>query len=80
MTTKDSAGDKLVASIRKTKSAVATSSAPGNKKVVKKTAQSAKEKVVLAETEELTSSRKARLIDLFQSVVESGLIERVMCQ
>lgn len=67
MTTKDSAGDKLVASIRKTKSAVATSAKPSKKKVVKKATQSAKQKVLSADAKEPGLSRKAHIIDLFQS-------------
>ena len=67
MTTKDSAGDKLVASIRKTKSAVATNAKPSKKKVVKKATQSAKQKVISADAKEPRPSRKAHIIDLFQS-------------
>lgn len=68
MTTKDSAGDKLVASIRKTKSAVATSAKPSKKKVVKKATQSAKQKVLsAADAKGPGLSRKAHIIDLFQS-------------
>lgn len=67
MTTKDSAGDKLVASIRKTKSASVTTRKTTKKKVVKKATQSSNKKVIPEKSENVRSNSKARIIDLFQS-------------
>lgn len=67
MTTKDSTGDKLVASIRKTKSGAATGSKTTRKKVVKKPAQRTRKKVTSVKDTKLISSSKKQLVDLFQS-------------
>ena len=67
MTTKDSTGDKLVASIRKTKSGTVTSTKTAKKKVVKKTAQRTRKKVISAKETKAATSRNSQLIDLLQS-------------
>jgi hypothetical protein len=71
MSSKDTTGDKLVASIRKTKTGTTTTT--GNKitkkKVVKKTVQRSRKKAVPAPAAKKTetSNRKAQLIDFFHS-------------
>ena len=63
MSTQNSTGDKLVASVRKTKSATATPKTT-KKKVVKKTAsRSIKAQAPAKKTE----NTKKQLVDLFQS-------------
>ena len=67
MTTKDSTGDKLVASIRKTKSGAGTSSKTARKKVVKKSAKRSSKQATPGKDTKLTSSSKKQLVDMFQS-------------
>jgi hypothetical protein len=77
MTSKETAGDKLVASIRKTKTGTTTGGTSSTsttgykttkKKVVKKTLQRSGQKAMTAPPAKTTetSNRKAQLIDLFQ--------------
>ncbi len=67
MTTKDSAGDKLVASIRKTKSGASTNTPAIKKRVVKKAAQTTRKKVTPVKERATTSDSKKQLVNLFNS-------------
>lgn len=67
MSTKDSAGDKLVASIRKTRGSTTRRSAPA-KTVAKKPASRVKKKTAARKkTAGENRQRKEQLVDLFQS-------------
>ena len=68
MSTKDSAGDMLVASIRKTRSSAGQHSEPEKKEASKKRAAPVKKKAVTRKkTAAKAKTQKARLVDLFQS-------------
>ena len=63
MSTNKSTEDKLLASVRKTKSAASTSSKPAKKKTVKKASVAAKKSTVSSKP---SRAQKKQLIDLFQ--------------
>jgi hypothetical protein len=67
MTTKDSAGDKLVATIRKTKTAAKASTKTTTRKSAKKTAKPSSNKASGVKATNTTANRKKQLVDLFQS-------------
>lgn len=64
MSTKNSTGDNLVASVRKTKRAAATQTKSTKKKVVKKSVQRPLQK---STPENKIKTVKEQLIDMFQS-------------
>jgi hypothetical protein len=64
MSTQNSTGDKLVASVRKSKSAATSSPKTTKKKVVRKNTQhSIKKKIAVRKTQTL----KKQVVDMFQS-------------